>query len=417
MIKKRWDKQKQTMLAFTMQGIFFFIGYCFFDVNTVIPVFIQTFTGKVELAGIASTIRQFSTLFVQILLGTYIVKVKKVPRYLGTCLMIGYAMPLLAVLPLAAGWPGNLLVITVFLAVAVMWTCDGLMVIGYYDLLGRIITPPNRARVLGYQQLFGGLGAMAGAMIVKKILDLKMIPITSKYIIIFSIGAGILLLGAVSMFFAEDVEYRHTADRYSLKEHLMKIPEYLRNSSSLRIIMYCQICFTIAAMVSPYVLIMCKEQFQMKDELISSMLNVQVLGTLLGGGISAFLAPRLGNRIIVSFYCFLSMLCGGCGLAAIHNIGSRNLNILIMVLTSGIASAAWAGFMNVMIDLSKGENTYIYMLINSVVTLPLSFAGVIAGQIIKYNSYQHLLFTSLIFAAGAFIISFGLYDFNIRRQG
>ncbi len=393
------------MVAFALQGIFFFIGYCFFDVNTVIPVFIEAFTGKVELAGVASTIRQFSTLSVQILLGSYIVKVKNVPRYLSTCLLIGYSMPLFVALALGFELGSSALLVVVFSGVAIMWICDGLMVIGYYDMLGRTVSAKNRGRVLGYQQLIGGLGAMFAAIWIKKILDRTNIGLTQRYILIFTIGGCILILGAAAMFFTKDVEDRKPAKSYSLLAELRKIPICFKTNRSLRKVMICQICFTSAMMVSPYILLLCKNQFQMPEQTVSTMLNFQVLGTLVGGAISAFFAPKFGNKFIVTVYCGLGMFCGLSGLLAIYGIGNMSLNAFVMVVTSGIATASWAGFYNVMIDISDASNTHVYMLINSIITLPLSAVGLIAGQIVKYAGYVALLVVSLMFAIGALISS------------
>ena len=397
-----------TMLAFTLQGVFFFTGYCFFDVNTVIPVFIEAFTGRVELAGIPSAIRQFSTLSVQILLGSYIVKVKNVPRYLSLCLLIGYSMPLLVAAALGFGLESTALLPVIFSGVAVMWICDGLVVIGYYDLLGRTVSAQNRGRVLGYQQLLGGIGAMGAAVLIKKILDRTDMELTERYIRIFTVGGCVLILGAISMLFAKDTEKREAVRRYSLLEELGKIPGCLKGNRSLRKVMLCQVCFTGAMMLSPYILLLCKEQFRMPEQMVSTMLNFQVLGTLAGGGISAFFAPKFGNRFIVTVYCGLGLFCGLSGLSGIYGVGNQTVNAFLMVVTSGIANASWAGFYNVMIDLADVHNTHVYMLINSIVTLPLSAVGMLAGQIVRHAGYTALLAVSLVLAAGAMIASIDL---------
>lgn len=286
-----------------------------------------------------------------------------------------------------------------------MWSCDGLMVIGYYDLLGRTVSAKNRGRVLGYQQLIGGIGSMLAAIVMKKILDRTDIALTSRYILIFTIGGCILVLGAAAMFFTRDVEKREVAHSYSLLGELRKIPGCFKNNRSLQKVMLCQICFTSAMMVSPYILLLCKNQFQMPEQTVSTMLNFQVLGTLVGGGISAFFAPKFGNKFIVTVYCSLGLFCGLSGLMGIYGIGSMWVNAFIMVVTSGIATASWAGFYNVMIDISDVYNTHVYMLINSIITLPLSAVGLIAGQIVKHAGYKVLLMVSLMFAIGAFLVS------------
>lgn len=414
---------KVTMTAFALQGIFFITGYCFFDGNTVLPLFIETFTGRPELAGTAGALRQFADYLVQLLLGAYVVKVKNVPRYLAVCLLIGYSAPLFCAMALSLGLRGMAIFWTLLAGVALMWICDGLMVIGYYDLFGRTVSAENRGRVLGYQQMIGGAGAMAAAFLIKRILDRTDLDTVSKYIWIFGMGGLLLIPGALVMLGVRDTKTREAAVRetktreaavretgaaYSPGAELKKIPRCLKQDRALRKVLLCQICFTCAMMVSPYILLLCRNGLGMAEEEVSSMLRVQVLGTLAGGAASAFLAPRFGNRFSVVFYCGMALLCGLSGLLGVGGMGSAHGAALLMVITSGVAAASWAGFMNVLIDLSGGTDTHVYLLANGIATLPLSAAGVAAGQIVKHAGYRALLAVSLLFASAAFAAAVSL---------
>lgn len=400
------NQEKRTMIAFLMQGVLFFFGYCFFDANTVLPVFVEAATGKVELAGVAGSIRQFSTLFFQLLLGSLVVKIKNVPRYIACFLLLGYSMPLCVSLFLLSGCQGMALVYATFAAVGVMWMSDGMMVIGYYDLFGRTVSPENRGRILGLQQLLGGAGALLGAFIVKRILDMQSLEFSQKYALLFFIGSVILLAAGAFMFLAKDISTRKPEKTYNLGEQLRKLFPLVRSSKSLRIVLFCQVFFTFATMISPYCLVMCSDFFAVKDETVSLLLNFQVVGTLAGGGVSAFLAPRRGNRMVLLVYCVSCFICPLCGLMAML-AGERivqSMLIVIMVVACGVTTASWAGFMNMIIDISRGKNTHSYMLVNSVITLPLSVSGVAAGQLIKYFGYDTLLVICLCCALIALLL-------------
>lgn len=403
-------QQRRTMAAFLMQGVLFFFGYCFFDVNTVLPVFIEAATGKVELAGVAGSIRQFSTLFFQLVLGSLIVKVKNVPRYIGCFLLLGYSMPLCVALFLLWGVQGMALAGVTFAAVAVMWMSDGMMVIGYYDLFGRTVSPENRGRILGLQQLIGGAGALLGAFLVKVILDMQCLEFSQKYALLFSVGSVILLMAGASMFLAKDVSTRKPEPKYDLRAQLKKLLPLVRTSKSLRLVLLCQVFFTFATMISPYCLVMCSDFFGVGDETVSLLLNFQVVGTLAGGAVSAFLAPRKGNGMVLVVYCVACLLCPLCGVAAMWIKAGVVQWVLVaaMVVASGVTTASWAGFMNMMIDISHGKNTHSYMLTNSMITLPLSISGIAAGQLIKYWGYGALLGVCLGCAGMALLLSASL---------
>ena len=399
------DLQKRNATAFLFQGVFFFIGYCFFDVNTVIPMFIESFTGHVELAGIPNTIRYVSTLSIQLLFGSYVVKVKNVPRYLASILAVGYAAPFLLIIPLMLGWSSKAAAITAFIAVGVMWISDGFAVIGYYDLLGRTLSPETRGRSLGLQQLIGGGGAVAGAYIVKRLLDMSSISLSTRYLIIFAIGGTILSLAGLTMGFTKDLPTRQPVVQYRLRDQFAQIPTCLKGNRSFRRIMWCQVLFTSAMMSVPYILILSKQGLRLSDTTVTTLLNYQVLGTMLGGAVSVFFAPRFSNRFVLFTYCALSFLSNLSGVFALMGIGSVMVNVFIMVVCSGISTASWAGFMNTIIDVSERDKTHIYMLINSIITLPLSFSGVLGGQVIKHIGYEALMIFGSILSFGALCLA------------
>jgi MFS family permease len=405
--------EKRNITAFILQGIFYFVGFCFFDYNTVIPIFIESLTGKVEMAGIANTIGKAASPLFQLLFGSYFIKVANVPGYVSRIMTAGYTAPFIVLAALLAQLSGTPLAIVTFLAVAVMWVSDGFFIIGYYDLLGRTVSSANRGRVLGLQQLIGGVGAMAGAYAIKRILDLEGIALESKYMLIFLLGGIFLLLSSVSMFYTRDLPERKPQESYSLRKQLARIPDCIRTNKGFRRVMYCQIFFQISIMSAPYILIMSKNEFRLDPNVVSTLLNLQVLGTLLGGGVSAFLAPRFGNRVVVFIYCLLAAISGAAGLFTIFGFGFKLANLFVMVMASGLALASWAGFMNAIIDVSDEGNTHIYMVINSIVALPLSLSAVAGGYIIKGFGYGALMWVCVFSGVLAVFTAIKLYRTSI----
>ncbi len=395
---------KRTIAAFALQGILYFVGVCFYDVNTVLPVFIEAMTGKVELAGLASTIKQCSTLIMQLLVGTYIVRVRHVPRYIGVCLLISYSMPLVIALALFTGAGGMTAAAVTLFAVAITWIFDGVMVIGYYDLLARTVDTLNRGRVLGLMQTIGGAGAMAGAVIIKRILDMNT-SLNSRYGLIFSIGGIILIPAALCMFFAKDTPRREPEERYSLIEQLKKIPLILKENKGFRRVIYAQMLFLGAMLGVPYVLIMCGDVLKMSGEMVSSMLSIQVFGSLAGGLFSVFISPRFGSRTTVILFCIFSVIGSVFGILAAMGIQLWGASAIITVAVCGISTASWAGFISAMLDASGGKDAHLYMLINSITTLPMSIAPFAGGVIVKSFGFTALFSVSLILACAAMAVS------------
>ncbi len=75
--------------ALLAQGILFFAGVAFLDANTVLPLFIERFSGRADLAGAAATIRQSAALLLQFGIGLAVPRIRSLPRYLAAVMMAG----------------------------------------------------------------------------------------------------------------------------------------------------------------------------------------------------------------------------------------------------------------------------------------------------------------------------------------
>jgi len=395
-------------LAFALQGILFFTGFAFFDTSTVLPLFIGTFSDRLALVGAAVALRQVSTLLVQLLFGPAVVRVRHVPRYLAGLLFGSYSAPLLVAAVLLAGVPGQGAIPVLFAALAIQWICDGFLVVGYYDLLGRTLEPRDRGRVLGLQQFVGGAGAVAGALLVKGILDRTAMPAEIRFAVVFLLGGGILFLGALSFGLARDVPHRRPQPEVHPLRHLREIPSVLRGNRPFALALLCQSLLTVAMAGAPYVLLMARDRLGLPDATVTLLLNIQVLGGVAGGVLMAVVAPRHGSRGAIRLFCLLVLAATLAGLSASAG-GLPPLPALsVMALATGVGLASWTGFMAYFVDVAPPGRIPLHMACNSLVTLPLSVAALAGGFLVQLAGYTVLLALCAAFALPAAVLSFRL---------
>lgn len=407
--------QKQTALAFLFQGIFYFIGYSFVDTNTVLPLFIEQATGQLGLAGAASTIRQFATFLFQVLLGTYVVCVANVPRFISRVMAVGFSTPLLVVLGMGLGVAGLPLALLCLAMVAVMWSCDGLIYIGYFDLMGRAIPGPVRSRVLGMQQVLGSIGGLGSAFVIKLLLDNPNITHNTRYMLLFSLGGVLLLCAAASMRFAKDVPHRKQEASFNLKEQFSRLGPRWRANGHFRLLMLVKILFTVSVSSAPYLLLFSRDSLFLATGQVSTLLNIQVLGALLGGVVCMWFAPRQGNMFTVLAFCIFGLGSALFALLALWGAGPPFVMALLAVLAGGLASASWAGFANALLDVSETSNVPSYMLLNSLLSLPLALTTIGAGFVAQVLGYGVMLACCLAFSLSATVLALLLMA-RVRKQ-
>lgn len=396
---------KINIIAFTGHGILFFFGLAFFDTSTVLPLFIQDMTGSLSLVGVAVAIRLFSTLFVQLFWGIAVTRSKNIPKSLVILFSISYAAPILVAAGLFLKLRSINIVMLLLAALAIQWLSDGLIVIGYYDLLGRTLLPATRGRILGTQQFAGGICAVFGAVAVKYILDRQSIPLETRYLLIFTCGGVLLYIGVLLFSFARDIPHRQTHHFQRPFAHIPQILRIVRQNKLFRAALVCQAALSIAMACSPYVLLFARDNFDLAAGRITILLNIQVIGSVFGGLLMVIAASRLPSLKIIRLFCLFVLLIGSAGLLALVSTFNAWPLLIIMAFAAGTGIASWAAFMTFFVEIAPAAEVPLYMAGNSLTMLPLAIIPYFAGLIAEKAGFISLLPLCLAFAAAAFLIS------------
>jgi MFS family permease len=402
--------------AFTVQGVLYFVGIAFFDTSTVLPLFLRTLSSNLALVGAAVALRSFATLAVQVLFGMAVVKVRHVPRYLSGLLFAGYSAPLLVAAGLLAGMRGSTAVVLLFAALAVQWICDGFVSIGYYDLMGRTLGPSDRGRAMGAMQFVGGAGAVGAALVIKLILDLEHVDPIVRYTSLFLCGGVVLFLSALSFATTRDLPHRVPQADYRPLRHLREIPGLLRTRPVFVQALVCQAFMTLAMTVSPFVLLIARDQYHLADSLVTLLLGLQIAGSVLGGILVMYVSPRYGNHRSVQLFTLLLVLGIAAGLCAAAGFIPPFPSLVLLALSAGIGAASWAGFMGYFVDVAEKSRIPLYMSCNSLIMLPLAGAGLLGGVAAERFGFPVLLVVCLVFAVAALGLSLRLPSRDLHME-
>lgn len=400
--QKLRKKNYASMLA---EGGFFFAGLSFIDANAVVPVFIFAYTQSVLLAGLAATINFAASIILQTLVGPYVKGIRNVPRYICLIMFIFRPLPLLMV-PILFLNLSPWFTTGIFLVLyGLFFAGDGLIVIPWIDLFSRTIESGKRGLLLGNQQVLGGIGALLAGSVVKATLDSPLLNNDQKFAIIFGAAAMVMILASIAQAFSRDLPHKVTQEKPNPLRYYRQIPAHIRSNPLFAKIALTRVLSIIAAMVAPFVILFCQDLLSLEQKEVSTLILIQIIGSLLGGFLWGKISHRLGNHrvILISQSLGLLLALSVILLALLPHVAMPAFLLWPLVLINGINMAAWIGFVNYTIDIVHAEERTVYMLIGNLMTFPFVFLAFLAGIIAQAFGYAPIFVISAL-AAGMAVI-------------
>jgi len=401
---------KRNFYSLVIEGMFFWIGFAFLDSNSVIPVFIDTYTGSLYLAGLATTIRTASSLLAQLAIGPHIQRIKNMPAFMIRIMLLFRPLPILMI-PVLLLSTDLFVPVWVFLIIfSLLWLSDGLVVVPWLDVFGRTIENSKRGKLLGYQQVLGGVGSLLAGLIIKEALEHPTLSDGVRYSIIFGSAGLILLISCIAMSFVRDFPRDVVEEKPNPFAYFAKLPSYFKKNKLYARMVVTQIISGFGWMVLPFVILYNKDTFGLNPSQISTLIYTQIIGTLAGGIFWGSVSHRLGNRFVITISQIISFALSLLVLVSLplsHLINAFYLSIIMSFLT-GLCMGSWLGFVNYTIDVVEENERPIYFVLTSVVTLPLTFLPFVSGLSANVWGFTHLFLVSLSAASLAFTISLKL---------
>ncbi len=398
--------RRRNFAALTLEGAFFVIGTAFIDVNAVIPVFIFTYMHSLKLAGLAATINLAASIVAQTLIGPYVRSIRRMPFYITLLMFIFRPLTLLMIPVLFSGLSDAWNVAVFLFLYSLLFFGDGLVVVAWTDLLGRTILPENRGKVFGYQQLLGGIGALAAGFLIKYLLENQTLTNDQRYAIIFSGAAVSLLVSAVAMSFSRDLP-RIPATRPARNWHYYaQFPACLRRHPEFRRVAVIRILSGIAAMIAPLMILYGQGIFGLDAAQISTLVYIQIIGGLVGGLFWSQISSRLGNKAVIRAAQVTGLAIPAYALVCLLFRQTDQAWYLLwpLILVNGMYMGSWVGFLNYTIDIVEEEERTVYLLLSNLITFPLSILSFLAGIFADWIGFLPLFGVSGLAAlAGIFL--------------
>ncbi len=365
----------------SLEGTFYNAGLAFLDANAVLPIFIYTYTKSMSLTGLATTIAMAVPIITQILLGPYLNSIRHIPAFLTRTMLILRPLILLIVPILLSDISSGWVVVAFFIAYGVVFLGQGLLVIPWMKLLAQTVQTDQRNRVFGNQQLLGGIAALAAGSVVKLILNQSTWTEGLKFSLIFGSSGVVFLLTGITMLFSRDLPCK-PQDKTKLDHRFYRdLPQFIGQNKRLRQLIIVRAINTSASLITPLLILFGRNHFALAASAVSTLILIQIGGSLLGGLVWRTISSRLGNRmsILVSQWIALTIASLAIGLYFINLIPSAQIILGLLILLNGINMGSWSGFVNFNFDISDDSNRTAYILATNIVLFPLTFVSLLGG--------------------------------------
>lgn len=385
------------------------IGYAVFcslwDVNTVIPVFLDSIGLPAWLVGTPSTIKQLGYLAPQLLIASRFYRIRGLSSFIRRVFWLD--RPQLLLFPLLLLFVGDTRVLAVafFVGFTILAFGEGAVVVPWIDLMSRSLTPGRRGRFWGLVQAIGGLGVIGAGVFISRVLNRPDLPFPSNFAAIFGLGAVVLLPSLVLFRYASDPPSSYSGGvdgfRRSMRSGL--------NNRQFVMLLLIQHLSAYDSLAIPYYLVMVRHSFPELGAFTGSYVLLGLIGGVLGGLAWGVLSDKLGRNTIVlitllkaiTALIFLTALTMDSGLALAY--------LLALGFTlEGAVTSSWVGFTTWVLNLANQNERPAYIAISNAFLLPTALLPVIGGLIMVSCGGLRLCLIAALATAAAFLVSLSL---------
>jgi MFS family permease len=298
------------MLAYIGDYLFFGVGMSFASQVTVLPSLVRSLSNSALLVGLVSAIATGGWLIPQLFTANLIAGRARLKAAVLVPAVVGRALFLLlppALLLLAPGRPGAAL--AVFFAVhLVFWVLDGVTSVSWLDLMGRLLSPPERARLIGSGMAGSGVLGIGVGLVVTVVLASPRLAFPANYALLLACAGAAWVVSAVSFFFVR--EPPHAAEGHPLPwpDYFRRLFGVFRGDHDFRRVVVAQLVLGACGLAMPYYVLFGLDRLGFPQSSIGAFTSFQVAGGIAAALGMGRLAERRGSRSVMRLWGVLTVL-------------------------------------------------------------------------------------------------------------
>jgi MFS family permease len=396
----------------------------FFSSTTVLPGLITALGGSEVVVGLAVGLIGGAWLLPQLLIASVTARLpRKKPLLVAAAWISRPLFLVLALVLLLFGRSHPLLTLTVVIVgIVVFFMLDAAVSMPWFDLLGRIIPPTRRGRVLGTAEVLGGLAGIVAGLIVRDVLRANS-PwrFPANYAVLFVLASVLLLCAALALSLIREPRSA-VAEKGAppLREVLRMLPRILIEDRPFLRLVAVKLLTGFITLANAFYVLFATRNLGLSADVTGLFVSAQVVGTLVAGLVMTQVQDRLGPlahmRILIGSAALPPILALILGPLA-GALGSNVLYPFLLVyflLGLYTASFGWP-FFNWILEYVDEARRPLYIGMLNTLGAAAMVAPALGGWIVRTISYPAVFALSACLVVVTFILSLPLPDTRRKR--
>jgi MFS family permease len=393
----------------TLDGGTFWFGYSFIAPAIILPLYVSHFTNNPLLIGLLPFLNTAGFLIPQLFTSNF---VERAPVKKFFPVVIGFfaervpifAMPF-TVYFFAKSQP--ILALSLFFFFYAWHTIGaGLIIVGWQDMIGKIIPVNRRGRFFGITNFIGTASGILGAIAVTWVLNNYEFP--QGFLFAFSAAAFLVLISWFFISQTREPALVSSKPRVSQMDYLRSLPRIVRSDHNFRRYLFFQILSALSQMASSFLVVYSARKWNLPDSVAGGYVIALQVGQALANLLFGFLSDRKGHKLNLE----ISILVSAVSLILAILAPTPAWFLAVFFLRGAMAAGNMMSGISIVLEFAKAEDRPTYIgLANTIPGIIASVAPLFGGWLAMIAGYPLMFSISTTVA----LAGFGLLRWSVRE--
>ncbi len=392
-----------------LDGAFFWFGMSFISTSVILPLFVSNFTSNPLIIGLIPFIATAGPFIPQLFMAN---RVERAPLKKFFPVTLGFfleRLPLFLLVPMtfffATRQPGLTLALF-FLLYSWHAFGAGMTIIGWQDMIAKIIPVDKRGRFLGITNFMGNGTGILGAILVQVVLQRAGFP--NGYILSFGAAGVLIFLSWLFLAQTREPAVHSSKPPVSQLDYLRNLPQLLRRDRNFSMYLLSTIIFNLSSMASGFLVVYAVKTWSLPDSEASGFTIALQVGLTIANLVFGFLADHKGHKLSLEICLLLSVLTLAVAIAA----PGPAWFIAVFFLRGAVLAGTFISGTSIVYEFTDPDNRPTYIgLANTIPGVAGAIAPLIGGALVGLVSYQAMFILSALIGA----LSWVLLRFGVKE--
>ena len=390
-----------------LHGVFYQAGLAFSSPTTVLPVFLNHFTGSLALIGVFSAIVTAGGVLPQLFVAHRIQGRARAKPLLVTAIWTraGAWAVLGAVTWIFAGSGALFTMASLLVLLLVFSIAGGVANVPFTNLWGKTLPVHLRGRFWGHRQLWGGLLAVGSGYLVRSVLG-SQIAFPRNYALLFLLSFLLMAFSYVALSSVREPEGTTSPERSSFRSYMTRAAQLLRRDRDFFRFLLTQGATMFFSFAMPFYVLYGKNRLLMPAEQVGLLISVQMAGAIASNLLWGWLSDRFGNRSVIRLTASATLLMPILALIAAQS--GWVLLVAVFALSGVVISGSGIGFVNYVLEIAPEPHRPTYIALSGTLNGLFALLPIAGGWVVDVASYNAAFWISFGVALVALLLSLQL---------